>query len=189
MDRAKAELIKKEMDKIGHAFSDYQESVNLPCRSGCGKCCFKKEIFCTPIELLPLAFKLLAENRAEEVYDHCQKSLHQHCILLSIADEVKGFGTCSEYENRPFVCRTFAVTARKNKHGNPEFSICKIIKEDHGEKTTALLKMDNSKAPFIELWKSQLDSLDPAFMEEEHPINKSLSLILERLLFVMAMEQ
>ncbi len=187
MNLEQATLIKAELDKVGRVFGDYQNSVNLPCRSGCGKCCFKKDIFCTPIELLPLAIKLLDENRAEEVFDQCQKNLDLHCVLLKVKDEASGSGTCSEYEYRPFVCRTFAVAAKKNKYGAPEFSVCKIIKEDHGESFATLLQNTDNQIPYIELWKSRLNSLDPEFLEQEYPINKSLSMVLEKLLLIKSM--
>lgn len=186
MDKKLSNQIKIELDEIAGVFSEFQERSQLLCRKECGHCCFKKDIFCSPLELLPLGISLIKEKKAEEIYDLCLESLGERCLLLKVTDEEKGFGFCSQYEYRPYVCRTFGVGSRKNKYGNADLSICKIIKDDN-EKTVNDLAGNMKKmeeVPCIEEWKKRLDVLDPGFLEQEYPINKSLSIILEKLLFL-----
>lgn len=190
MDKILADKILEEYEEISSVFSRFQNQTGLNCREQCGKCCFKKDIYCTPMEMLPLGLKLIKEKKAEEVLERCSTNLNERCILLKVTDEEKGFGYCTEYKYRPFICRSFGLAARKDKNGKAEFSSCKIIKEDHSLRFENLLKTEFSEdeTPFIEQWRKHLDALDPRFLEEQFPVNKSLAVLLEKLLFLESLK-
>lgn len=179
-----SEEILKQYEEIALVFSNFQKSSGLTCPPGCGKCCFKKDIFCTPIEMLPMALKLLKEKKAEETLQKAIENIDQRCIFLKVTDEKKGNAYCSEYENRPFICRTFGAAARKNKYHQPDFSICKIIKEESGANVLKekLHYSSEEELPYIEIWRKRLETIDPQFLESEFPINQSLQIILEKVL-------
>jgi len=186
-----AEKIQEQYRKIAENFSSFQNKTDLNCRQHCGKCCFKPDIYVSPIEMLPLGLKLIAEKRAEEILDKCLANLESYCVLLNVVDAEKGFAHCTEYENRPFICRTFALAARKDKYGKPEFSICKIIKEDNEQQAEEFLKSEFSddEIPYIDIWKKRLETLDPLLLEEPQTFNKALATMLEKLLFIESLKR
>jgi Fe-S-cluster containining protein len=190
MDQKLADKIIEEYEEVTLVFSRFQNKTKLSCREHCGKCCFKKNIYCSPMEMLPLGLKLLADKKAEEYLDLCLSHTEDNCVLLKITDKENGFGYCSQYAYRPFVCRAFGVAARIDKKGNPEVSTCKIIKEDHSELFEKLLKTEfpEMELPILEQWRKRLDAIDPRFLEEHLPIYKSLSIILEKLLFIESLQ-
>lgn len=180
-----ANSILSELESISEEFSRFQNSNALVCPPGCGKCCFKPDIYCTPIELLPLAMELYARGEAEEMLASLSGKESSRCFFMNITDEAAGKGRCTEYKFRPLVCRTFGVAPRHDKNKNVNFSVCTTLKEINASDYQAMLSKDFSQVdiPFIDQSKNKLSTLDPRFMEEEFPINKSLSIILEKVLF------
>ena len=57
---AQVEVVFQE---IGERYAQYQRERGLFCRSGCGECCLHPGIEATVLEMLPLAYQLLAEGK------------------------------------------------------------------------------------------------------------------------------
>ena len=157
-----AHEIMKEFADISSEYSTFQNKNSLSCAAGCGKCCFKSDIYCAPVELLPMALDLLERGLAEETLEKCLEHKADHCMFMNITDLAAGKGQCTEYKFRPLVCRTFGVAGRHTKEGKINFSVCTTLKETNA--------------------KNKLSCLDPQFLEEEFPINKSLAIVLDKLL-------
>lgn len=183
-----AQSILREFSTISQTFSEFQKDHKLDCVSGCGKCCFKSDVYCSPIELLPLAMELLRRGDAQEVYDRCDTVSAGRCFFLVVDNAEKYLGKCSEYLHRPLVCRAFGVSARHSKNNQVDFSVCQVIKEQRSVEFQEMLsKVQNKeleKLPFIDYGKNQLATLDPRFLEREYPLNESLKMILEKVLLV-----
>jgi Fe-S-cluster containining protein len=183
-----ADQILDQFQKISDEFSSFQKETKLDCLAGCGRCCFKTDIHCTPIELLPLALEILKRNEAESFLDKVIKNEKGYCIFLDIKDHSKYQATCSEYKFRPLVCRTFGVSARNGKNGRIDFSVCKTIKENKEDSYQDLLNKqhlnDALHMPYIDLSHRKLSVIDPRFLEETFPINTSFKLILEKVLLM-----
>ncbi len=183
-----AQSILREFGTISRTFSQFQTGNNLDCISGCGKCCFNSEVYCSPIELLPLAMELLKRGEAQKVYDQCDTIEDKRCFFLVVDNAEKYHGKCGEYQHRPLVCRAFGVSARHGKNGQVDFSVCQVIKENKsGEFQAMLSKLASNELqdmPFIDYAKNQLASLDPRFLEREYPINQSLKIMLEKVLLL-----
>lgn len=183
-----AQSILDEFNQISSRFSQFQTSNDLSCITNCGKCCFKPDIYCTPMELLPLAIELLTRGEAQKIYDKVKDRQNERCIFLHVDNEQKFQGKCTEYLFRPLVCRMFGVSARHGKNGKVDFSICHEIKE--AKKTQALEMLQKleqgelTDIPFIELEKNKMAVIDPRFLEQEYPINVSLTMILEKVLLL-----
>ncbi len=176
--------IMQEFVNISKEYSNFQNSNSLSCSSGCGRCCFKSDIYCSPIELLPLALDLIERGEAEKVLDNSLNHKANHCMFMNITDFKAGKGQCTEYEFRPLVCRTFGVAGKHDKDGRVSFSVCATLKETNPLDYAALLvrKFECNDIPFIDKSKNNLFCLDPDFLQEEFPINKSLSMLLDKLL-------
>jgi Fe-S-cluster containining protein len=172
-----------EYKKVSAEFSHFQNSNKLSCIEGCGKCCMKN-VSCTPIELLPMAYDLLERGKAESVIEKAINYKGENCFLFAVSNQSTGMGTCTEYNNRPLVCRSFGVAARKGKNDLVQYSVCRPLKENKTEQYAELLnkKFSDISIPFIEILSSRLAALDPAFFEEELPINQSLAIVLEKVL-------
>jgi len=179
ISRELSEKIKDELTKVSIVFSDFQKKSGLTCPAGCGQCCFNPEVSCTPNELLPLAFHLLENNKAEEYLVNIQTAQKLICPLLFINDEEKGLGKCLEYEFRPFVCRAFGVSARHNKVGKPDLVVCKVLKSKNEYPE---LKNLMHEMPYIDEWRKNFQSLDPSMMDQEIPISAALAVVLEKVL-------
>lgn len=179
INRELSNSIKLKYDEISKVFGDFQRETKLTCPSGCGRCCFKPDISCAPYELLPMAMHLLDSGMAESYLEKAIANKNKQCLFLDVTDESLGIAKCSEYENRPFICRAFGVSARHGKRGT-EFSICRTIKSNDNFSSDFAQNEDN--IPYIEIWKKRLESIDPVLLDKEIPINESLSIILEKVL-------
>lgn len=181
-----AREISAEYDKLSTQFSTFQNKNNLGCIEKCGRCCFKQDIYCSPIELLPMTIYLIENNKAYEYLEKIQKGLFNYCIFLNVSNESRFEGYCGEYEHRPVVCRTFGVSARHAKDGSVGFSICKTIKENKRLEVEKLnsLSLKKEDYPFINVSKSNLIALSPKFMDSEYTISESLRIMLEKVLLI-----
>ena len=180
-----------EMGNIFEQFSAFQKKVNLPCPPGCGKCCFKPDIYCTPIELLPLALDLLERGEALRIFELCLDYKGEQCLFMEVSDFKAGKGQCTEYKFRPLVCRTFGVAGRHDKNEKINYSVCTILKETYKENYEKLIHSNytDSEIIFIDDSKTRLSNLNPSFLETEHPINISLSIMLEKILFLIDLNE
>jgi Fe-S-cluster containining protein len=89
-------------------------------------------------------------------------------------------GSCTEYENRPFICRAFGLSARSGKHQSIEVSICKTLRDKQAQ--LSLIPYSIDEVPQIDSWKKNLETIDPQLLLTERPINESIIFLLEKLL-------
>lgn len=175
--RSLSQLFLHKYEEISSAFNRFQQEGQVLCPKDCGHCCFKHNIYCTPYELLPMAFHLLDSGLALDYLDRARTNAgEQRCVLLNIINEREDKGNCGHYLYRPFVCRAFGVSARHSKNNRVDFSVCALLKNDF-EKVS-----DTSNVPFIDVWKKQFENLDPHLFEAEVPINNALVFVLEKVL-------
>jgi Fe-S-cluster containining protein len=175
-----AQTIHEKLIEVSDVFGGFQQSVGLSCPTDCSKCCFKSDIYCSPYELLPMAFYLIDTGRAEEVLEKARLHKKSNCLFLDVSDEARGTGRCSEYLYRPFICRAFGLSARYGKYKEFERSICKTLSKMEAVEPT--IQIINSEIPFIDVWKRNLESIDPCLLGGDFPIHQSMAIILERLL-------
>ncbi len=182
-----SQSILSEYNQITHEFSQFQKESKLTCLPGCGKCCFKPDIYCSPIELLPLALHLLNTGEAENYLEKSLLQKDERCMFLQVSSETEFKASCEQYFFRPLTCRTFGVSARHLKtEKEVEFQVCKTLKENKPNEFQNLVD-DNTAGtkqslPFIGICKNRLISLDPRFLEKEFPINEALKMMLEKIL-------
>lgn len=185
MNKQLGQAISAEFQRVSSEFSSFQSNNKLECFEGCGKCCFNSDVNCSPIELLPMAYDILDRGDAEKIHEMASNYHGTTCFFLDVENFETGRGKCREYKNRPLVCRSFGVAARKDKNGSVEFSVCKPLKEGRSLEYNELIQKDWIHAPdvpYIEKLSSRLCTLDPAFLDKQHPINESLVIILEKIM-------
>jgi Fe-S-cluster containining protein len=137
-----------------------------------------------------MALDLLDRGIAQETYDKCLEHKADHCLFMKISDLKNGKGRCTEYQFRPLICRTFGVAGRRDKMGKINFSVCTTLKEIKAKEYQELTAKEflPQEVPFIDLSKNRLATLDPKFLEEEFPINQSLAIMLEKILFISELD-
>ncbi len=178
--RELSKKIHSKLNEVSTVFGQFQTQSTLNCPPGCGKCCYKSDISCSPYELLPMAFSLMENGKAEAVLAKAYSPNGLHCLFLEVKDELNRMGSCTEYENRPFICRAFGVSARYGKHQSIEVSICKTLRDKQG--LMPLISYSNDEIPHIDSWKKNLETIDPQLLLIERPINESIIFLLEKLL-------
>lgn len=107
---------------------------NFHCKEKCGKCCLgsaeNKEA--TVFEMLPMAIDLLDRGLADEKLKmmletaDCSKIM---CVNYANDDESLGYGHCTQYALRPFVCRLFGESLYHVKGDKLEMTGCLWLKE------------------------------------------------------------
>jgi Fe-S-cluster containining protein len=175
-----AKNIAEKLSEVSNVFGQFQKSSGLNCPEACAKCCFKADISCSPYELLPMAFHLMASGKAESLLEKARSHNENRCFFLNVIGESKGSGQCSEYHHRPFICRAFGLAARRGKNEIAERSICNTLSKLESENSS--IQIVTSEIPLIDIWKKKLESIDPRLLEREIPIHEGLVIILERLL-------
>lgn len=182
----KVKAVKKVYERLDKEIAQFQKSNNLHCLSGCGECCKKPNIECTPIEFLPLALQLLDEGRAEEALEELEKKSDSLCYVFR--PHITNFGgLCNEYPNRGLVCRLFGYAARINKESQKELVTCKLIKESQSENysnTVEALKQ-GQRVPVFSEYYSRMAGIDHNLMEF-YPINEAMKKALETVLHYYA---
>jgi len=175
----KVAAVKRVYTRLDMDIDRMQKSSGLHCLSGCGECCKKPDIECTPIEFLPLALEIFDEGKAEQVWQELQEKQDSLCFVFR--PHVTQFGgLCNAYPNRGLICRLFGFTARINKESKPELVTCKFIKQDQAQEFEALtadLKA-GKKIPVMGEYYTRLTSIDPT-LAEFYPINKAMLKALE----------
>jgi len=162
----------KEIDTL-------QQSSGIHCLSGCGECCKKPDIECTPLEFLPLALELFDEGRAEQAWEELQNNSQSLCYVFR--PHITNFGgMCNAYPNRGLICRLFGFTARTNKEGQRELVTCKFIKQEQADDYGRLVEdlKAGKKIPVMSEYYTRLTSIDPT-LAEFYPINLAIQKALE----------
>lgn len=170
-------IILQGLEEKTRPFIEFQNQNKLHCPSNCGKCCFNREVHCHPFELLPLAIKLLKENKIEEILENAKNYQGKYCFFLEVTDEEKGNGFCRVYLNRPSLCRAFGVAGRIDKNQKIELSTCKKLQE-----TYQFILNDDTKIPLINYLKGNIEQIDESLIGPTYSIHEALIIILEKVL-------
>lgn len=179
-----SQLVLQTMNEVGQAYGQYQRDQQLFCRSGCGECCLHPGIEASVLEMLPLAYHLLEDGRAEATLEALQQSDFDGCYFYQRHSADGKQGQCSVYPYRPAICRFFGVAGYNGREGEISLSVCKVIKADHpiryGE---TLIALESSNPPMMRNGKEQIRQLDYELGGKNLPINDALQQALERVLF------
>jgi len=172
------------MAEIGQDYSKYQQDRGLFCRSGCGECCQHPGIEATVLEMLPLAFRLIAEQRADQVLSDLAERDDACCYFYQSHSEDRKQGQCSVYQQRPGICRFFGAAGTTGRAGEYQLSTCRNIKTDHPTAyADTLIALESDPPPLIRHGQEQIRQLDPELASNPMPLNQALATALEKALF------
>lgn len=183
------------LDELILLYKDYDMKTsfvrrenNFFCIAGCGACCYKASLHLevTVFEMIPLAIDLIVNGQVDSVLE----SLNQHeidqipCVIYHKTSDDGSQGYCTNYENRPLICRYFGGAAKIGKHGTRQLVLCKILKEEHKLNQELLDNLSNLM-PFIPHVTPHLRNLNKYIDTNLYPLNQGLKLALEYVLFRM----
>ncbi len=169
---------------IGQRYAKYQRERGLFCRSGCGECCLHPGIEATVLEMLPLAFELLREGKAESTLDALSGHDQASCVFYSRHSADGKQGQCSVYQQRPGICRLFGAAGYNGREGEVLLSVCKNIKADHPQAyQDSLIALESDPPPMIRNGKELIRQIDYQLGGLNYPINEAMKLALEKVLF------
>jgi uncharacterized protein len=169
--------------EVSEAFEATQKKSTLLCPSGCGHCCLAPSVEASPIEMLPMAQKLLELGLAESILEKIQQEAPQSCVIYEQHSEKKG--RCTQYENRPTLCRQFAVSGYFKKDRSIDLSLCKELKEIYPHYKE--LDLEALDPEIISEWTYQLLAIHSEVLKTRQPISNALGIALEKLLFRKAL--
>lgn len=179
-----SQQVEQVMAEIGERYGQYQRDRGLFCRSGCGECCLHPGIEATVLEMLPLAFSLLQEGKAESTLDALQTHDLPGCFFYSRHSEDGKQGQCSVYMKRPGICRLFGAAGYNGREGEVQLSVCKNIKADYPQALQdTLIALESDPPPMIRNGKEQIRQIDYELGGLNYPINDAMKLALEKVLF------
>jgi uncharacterized protein len=152
----------------------------VQCPSGCGKCCENPQVETTPLEVLPLAWQLIREDKAEYWLDRASAANYGGvCIFYQPDPAIAGNGRCGVYAHRPALCRLFGFGAVKNKHDRSELAACKIHKQTMPAVLAAVVNPVLDLAPNFSDFSMQLRNLQPA-QSDLVPINQAVAIAINK---------
>ena len=167
----KVNAVKRVYAQLDKKIDALQKESGLHCPSGCGQCCKKPDIECTPVEFLPMALDWLDEGVLWEKYEEIKNQESSLCFVYR--PSVTSFGgLCNNYPNRGLICRLFGYSSRINKEGQKEMVTCKILKE---EQSTALewISSNPKSMPVMTNYSTKMASIDLQ-LNTLMPINQAI---------------
>lgn len=167
----KVNAVKKVYTQLDKKIDSLQKQSGLHCPSGCGQCCKKADIECTPVEFLPMALDWLDEGVLWKKYEEIKKQESPLCFVYR--PNVTSFGgLCSNYPNRGLICRLFGYSARVNKEGKKEMVTCKILKEEQAP-ALEFIATHPKTMPIMTNYSSRMASIDLQ-LNTHMPINQAM---------------
>ena len=168
-------------DEMWLSFSTYQKDSGLNCLEGCGKCCNNPEVEASVFEMIPLALRMLDENKLEYCLDKIENSTQEHCLMYEPHSPDGSKGQCGVYKERPSLCRMFGVSGFYNKHREVTLSVCKLIREKWPDLAKQRdQEVSEEKTPMLVTWSYRLAQLEPALIQDRLPINQAFKGALEK---------
>ena len=159
----------------------FQSQSKLSCLAGCSACCHAPAIEATVLEMLPFAFHLYKENKAEDFYDNLLSNESSLCMLYKPVQAVFKKGACADYPYRALVCRLFGFSFNRDKVGKPVMLVCKDIKNNQPEAYETVSKdaQEGQKVPMASDYYMKLTNIDFYLTQHQYPINEAMRHALE----------
>lgn len=176
------------------AVDDFVRASGLGCPFGCGSCCegFVPDIL--PIEADFVALQLARQDRTEAFRVAAQglsprrfEGGRTGCPLYRADTPFH----CGTYANRPLICRMYAFSAVRDKRGQAEFSLCRLMPAAAGMSRSGtgenLASRFGASPPVMADYGSELAGIDPGSAGERGPIHELLARAVTRVLFLAGM--
>jgi len=135
--RQKIKAIQKLFQELDQETGALQRSTGLSCTTGCSRCCLSPQVETTVAEMLPMAAALHEQGRSSAFHQYLAQSCVDGdpiCVVLHRKTPTGAQGSCSQYAERPGICRLFGFAGQRDKQGQARLSPCAQLKTHEGER-------------------------------------------------------
>ncbi len=161
---------------LDKAVAGFATRTGLSCPEGCGHCCQSEKVEATVLECIPLAFELFRTFQAELILKRLEKNDDdKRCVLYRPDYTEAGLWGCTQYRYRSVVCRLFGFAGNRDRQGDTQLAMCRIMKEKTGAGTSDI-DLDDPHAPLPLFFDAgiRITALHPGMGTERKPINMAL---------------
>ncbi len=177
-----------ELDAQVAAFA---AASGLYCPEGCGECCASEKVEATVLEMLPLAFVLFADDRAELLLKRLEKIDGRGECLLHRPDLAgPGAWSCTCYGQRAVVCRLFGFAGNLDRAGTPRLALCRVMRQAGLPRTNPSSSHEKVMAllPLFSEAGMRITALHPGLGTIRLPINGALLEALQKVGIALALD-
>lgn len=166
--------------RADHAARCFQLASGLRCPPGCGTCCESPQVEATVLQCLPVAWSLFRRRVADRIADRIETqaaAADLRCVLRRPEGIAVDKGRCAHYRLRPLVCRLFGFAARRNKYGELEPALCKVVRQGRPA-VLGPMAPPPLKPPVPPVYQDlhwQIAGLSPSIGHRLLPINRALA--------------
>lgn len=164
-------------------FAEAQRKSGMACPPTCGKCCQVPTVEASVFEMLPMAYTLFENGTAESVLNKIKTSETELCVMFEPSSLDPNQGRCGLYQDRPLVCRIFAVGARKDKYQQAEAILCRELKTLYPLKAQEY-QGQAQQLPLMTDAFQRLAEIDPSSLQKRFRISIALGMALEKVLYL-----
>jgi Fe-S-cluster containining protein len=182
------ENIYSEIEKAQRAFRQSASKManSVSCPPGCGLCCstFKPDLLMVEADLIALHLLTQADDALAQFRKSANVPDSPACPFQNPS---RYGGNCTIYPVRPLICRLFGFSSVREKHGEPDFSLCRHmpglqgVEPRHFTGAAELQKMFGAIPPFMADYAMATIALDPRSDGTSEPIGKAVDAALERI--------
>ena len=152
----------------------FAQRTGLTCPEGCGHCCVSEKVEATVLEFIPMAFELFRTNQAEFLLKRLERNnTSKQCILFRQDLMKSGKWGCTQYRHRVLICRLFGFAGNRDRRGNLQLAMCRIMKpgREHFEYD---LSDPNGPMPIFTDAGMRITAMNPLLGSRRLPINHAL---------------
>ncbi len=171
-------------EKLDQKIEEFKAVSNLRCPSGCGRCCENPNIFCSVLEVLPLAGQLWQNKSATRILSKIGESGCGVCVFYEPNPLKSGNGRCSVYPWRPLICRLFGYAAKQDKYLKSQLVTCPTMKSYCAKEYQQVVEnLDQGKiiSPLMREYTMQLLTIEPHLGIEQFSINTAVRIAIEKI--------
>lgn len=161
---------------LDRAVAGFAARTGLCCPDGCGDCCRSEKVEATVLECLPLAFELFYTLQAELILKRLEKNNAQkQCVLYRPDYTAAGLWGCTQYRHRAVVCRLFGFAGNRDRLGNAQLAMCRVMKQKTRVNAYEI-DLDDPHAPLPLFTDAglRITALHPGLGTVRMPINMAL---------------
>lgn len=179
--------IEELYNKLQIEQSNFNESAQITCLAGCGKCCNNPEIEISPLEVYPWALDIIKNGESEKYLKILSEAASNICVFYRFDPNNHNNGNCGNYQFRPLICRLFGCSFLPDKFGKMRPILCKLIKNTNPNMENKINKLlaEGLNAPAVDFFYNKLSEIDPYSGNLRKPINKAYYQVLEKLCYLI----